>query len=74
MVALAHPAGTFSSHPLVAHMAELARAVLVKVLLRVLSVPKIVSLADTIGIWRILFVPFLGALVAILVLVILIVA
>ena len=74
MVLLAHSTRTFTRDPFIADMSKLARAVLVHVLLRVLSVPEIVSLADTIGIGRIPFVPFLGALVKIPVLVILIIA
>ena len=74
MAALAHAAGALARHPLAAHVRELARAVLVEMLLRVLGILKIVSLANTIGIGRILAIPFLGALVTTLVILLLIVA
>ena len=57
MVTLAHAVFSFSGNPMVAHMLELARAILVKVLLRMNGILEIVSLAASSGIWRILFVP-----------------
>ena len=57
MVPTANAILTFTSHPMVANVPELARAVVVKVLLRVHSVLKIVSFANPSCIWRAFVVP-----------------